>query len=59
MTYDELNKAILEVLKDKPTLLDHYEGQLKEIKWLDALEGAGVDNWPGIDFAKDMMAGKE
>lgn len=27
----------------------------EESKWLAALESAGVDNWQGIDFAKEIF----
>jgi hypothetical protein len=32
--------------------VEDIDGQLK---WLTALENAGVDNWEGIDFAKELM----
>tara|TARA_B110000495_G_C22912754_1_gene533072 strand:- start:214 stop:372 length:159 start_codon:yes stop_codon:yes gene_type:complete len=30
-----------------------YEDLLEDSRWLNALENAGVDNWIGIDQAKD------
>ena len=34
-----------------------YEGLLADVEFLGCLEMAGVDNWSGYDFAKDMMEG--
>ena len=34
---------------------EEYEELLESQKWLDALENAGVDNWSGIDYAKDLF----
>lgn len=31
-----------------------YEDLKADSKWLQALEDAGVDNWEGIDHARDM-----
>ncbi len=33
---------------------EEYEGLLDSQKWLTALENAGVDNWDGIDFAREL-----
>lgn len=30
-----------------------YDRLIKVDKWMDALEAAGVDNWQGIDFARE------
>lgn len=32
-----------------------YERLLERSRWLEALEAAGVDNWPGCDDARDML----
>ena len=32
-----------------------YESLLEDSRWLTALENAGVDNWPGIDFARELF----
>ena len=32
-----------------------YEELLKDQKLLQALQGAGVDNWSGYDYAIEMM----
>lgn len=32
-----------------------YESLLEDRKWLQALEGAGVDNWEGYDFARELF----
>lgn len=31
-----------------------YEQLIKDSNWLSCLEGAGVDNWQGYDYAIDM-----
>ena len=31
-----------------------YDSLVEDAKWLQALEDAGVDNWPGIDYARDL-----
>lgn len=32
-----------------------YEDLLESQEWLNALECAGVDNWCGYDYAKDVL----
>lgn len=32
-----------------------YEGLIESQRWLSALESAGVDNWDGYDFAKEIL----
>lgn len=32
-----------------------YESLVEDRKWLQALEGAGVDNWEGYDYACELM----
>ncbi len=32
--------------------MDQYNDMLESIRWLDALEAAGVDNWQGFDEAQ-------
>ncbi len=32
-----------------------YEELLEDQKFLDALKGAGVDNWEGYDYAFELM----
>lgn len=32
-----------------------YESLLEDSKWLRALENAGVDNWDGVDFARELL----
>ena len=32
-----------------------YESLLEDRKWLECLEGAGVDNWQGYDYAKELL----
>ena len=34
---------------------DEYERLMHNSEFLGCLEGAGVDNWEGYDFAIDMM----
>lgn len=36
-----------------------YESLLEDSKWLSYLESAGVDNWPGIDFAYELQNEEE
>ncbi len=33
-----------------------YERLLEDQKWLRCLEGAGVDNWDGFDYAQQIYA---
>lgn len=37
---------------------DHFDEENKELVWLRCLENAGVDNWPGCDYAAEMMRKK-
>lgn len=32
-----------------------YKQLIEDQEWLRALEGAGVDNWEGIDVARESM----
>lgn len=32
-----------------------YESLKEDAKWLAALENAGVDNWGGCSFARELM----
>lgn len=34
---------------------EYYEQLLEYEKKLDALEGAGVDNWAGYDYAMELL----
>jgi hypothetical protein len=43
-------KAEIEAMED--AVIDAEE----ELLWLNCLEAAGVDNWVGFDFAKEIMA---
>lgn len=36
-----------------------YESLLEDSAWLNALESAGVDNWDGYDFARDLLQEEE
>lgn len=32
-----------------------YESLLEDSKWLQCLENAGVDNWDGYDYARELF----
>lgn len=32
-----------------------YERLVEDSEWLGCLEAAGVDNWEGYEFARDLM----
>lgn len=32
-----------------------YESLLEDSKWLQALNSAGVDNWGGYDYARELF----
>ena len=34
---------------------EEYASLKEDSRWLQALENAGVDNWPGIDFARELF----
>ena len=36
--------------------IDDWIDILNRLQWLDALEAAGVDNWEGIDEARNIYA---
>jgi len=36
-----------------------YESLLEDSEWLRCLENAGVDNWEGIDFARELLNEQE
>lgn len=33
---------------------EEYESLLEDSAWLNALESAGVDNWNGYDYAREI-----
>ena len=35
--------------------VEEYESLLADARWVQALEWAGVDNWDGIDFARECL----
>lgn len=39
--------------------LSEYESLIRAQDKLDALEGAGVDNWEGYDYAMEMLREQE
>lgn len=36
-----------------------YDSLKEDAAWLQALENAGVDNWSGIDFARELLNGHD
>ena len=36
-----------------------YESLVEDRNWLYALENAGVDNWNGIDYARELLGEQE
>ena len=36
--------------------LEDYSKMMERLAWLDALEAAGVDNWEGISYAREIYA---
>ena len=48
---------------ERPGMVRVPEKELKEmqerLRWLDALEGAGVDNWSGYDYAAELFDEEE
>ena len=36
-----------------------YESLLEDSKWLRVLENAGVDNWEGYDYARELYDNEE
>jgi hypothetical protein len=47
-TVIDLRDALKKYLKERESLLE-------DCKWLAALENAGVDNWEGIDYARELL----
>lgn len=45
--------------KDVTISQEEYENLLKRDRFLSCLEGSGVDNWDGYDFAIEMMEDSE
>ena len=35
--------------------MSEYLSLKEDAEWLQALENAGVDNWPGIDYARELL----
>lgn len=40
-------------IKDK--ILEYFDSLLDDLDWLSCLEAAGVDNWSGIDVAREIQ----
>jgi len=38
---------------------EEYDDLLESSRWLDCLEQAGVDNWPGLDYAQGLFGGED
>ena len=47
-THNIMNEETVTITKQE------YESLLQDRKWLEALEGAGVDNWEGYDYAREI-----
>lgn len=50
-THNIMNEETVTISKEE------YESLLQDRKWLEALEGAGVDNWEGYDYAREIYNG--
>ena len=37
---------------------EEYEHLMEDARWLRALEMAGVDNWDGMDYAREIYDGE-
>lgn len=35
--------------------MEEYLQMVEDVRWLRALEAAGVDNWDGIDYASELF----
>jgi phosphoglycerate dehydrogenase-like enzyme len=47
-------------LKFRKELEESLAEDAEKLRWLQCLEGAGVDNWDGIDYADELFqAGEE
>ncbi len=55
--YNKITKIRFEHFEDKTVRITQkeYEQFLKDSQWLNCLDNAGVDNWPGIDLAIEML----
>ncbi len=55
-----MKEEIIELIKKNTTperakvLIEHYIDLYNGGTWITALENAGVDNWEGIDYAKEL-----
>lgn len=38
---------------------EEYESLKEDSLWLSCLESAGVDNWSGYDYARELLDGAE
>jgi hypothetical protein len=41
--------------KSRTLTKEEWDDIKEQLDWLDALENAGVDNWEGIDFARELL----
>ena len=49
-------KNYIKIMNEKTVTISktEYESLLEDSKWLQCLEGAGVDNWSGYDYAREL-----
>lgn len=40
-------------------LQSEYDSLIEDRKWLQCLESAGVDNWSGYEYARDLFNERE
>ncbi|WP_422048078.1 hypothetical protein [Shimia sp.] len=53
--YAYASKEDCEVVPAVLVSADEYESMQEDVRWLAALDAAGVDNWSGCDFAADIL----
>ena len=55
-TVSEMKRAAYNAPADTVTISKkEYESLKEDAAWLRALEAAGVDNWDGYDFARELL----
>lgn len=57
--YDHLQALYEQALKDLELARHRADSAEDDTKWLQALTSAGVDNWSGYDYARQIYSGEE
>lgn len=63
MNYEEVIRGLIErsdyTDDEKANITQFFNGILEDCDWLYCLQAAGVDNWSGYDYAREIQESEE